>query len=116
MKIITEQEYNKRMNELGLFLDEDYDKYFLGDMAFWGNVNDDVNEFGDLIEFSPNGHLTYLSQSLMDLSFKGYKFVIGPGSIDDYGVKWKKALYCTNYKELFPKEESDSKTNMKNNR
>ena len=44
MSILTDQEYNKKMEELGLIEDADYGKYFLGDMAFLMNV--DVDECG----------------------------------------------------------------------
>ena len=104
MSILTDQEYNKRMEELGLIEDVDYGKYFLGDMAFLMNVDDNINELGDLIQFNSNNHPTYMSQVLMDFSSRGAKMVIGPGTIDEYGVKSQKALYCTNYKELFPKK------------
>ena len=108
MSILTDQEYNKKMEELGLVEDADYGKYFLGDMAFLMNVDDNVSELGDLVQFNSNNHLTYMSQVLMDFSSRGAKLVIGPGAIDEYGVKNQKALYCTNYKELFPKKEHNS--------
>ena len=108
MSILTDQEYNKKMEELGFIEDPDYGKYFLGDMAFLMNVDDNVNELGDLVQFNSNNHLTYMSQVLMDFSSRGAKLVIGPGAIDEYGVKNQKALYCTNYKELFPKKEHNS--------
>lgn len=104
MRLLTDNEYNERMRELGLVENSDYGKYFLGDMAFLMNVGDDVNELGDLIKFSEN-HPSYMSQVLMDYSMRGAKLVIGPGTIDEYGVKQKKAVYCTNYKELYAKQD-----------
>ena len=62
-----------------------------------------VKELGDLMQLNANNHPTYISQVLMDFSARGAELVIGPGTIDEYGVKKQKALYCTNYKELFPK-------------
>lgn len=111
MLILTDQEYNKKMEELGLVKDKDYGKYFLGDMAFLMNIDDNVSELGDLVKFNSNNHLTYMSQVLMDFSSRGAELVIGPGTIDEYGIKYQKALYCTNYKKLFPKEECNSKRN-----
>jgi len=49
MAILTEQEYNKKMEELGLIVDADYCKCFLGDMSFLMNVDDKVSELGDLV-------------------------------------------------------------------
>lgn len=108
MSILTDIEYNKKMEELGLIEDLEYGKYFLGDMAFLMNVDENVNELGDLIQFNKNNHLTYMSQVLMDFSARGANLVFGPGAIDEYGIKKQKALYCTNYKELFPKKEHNS--------
>ena len=110
MSILTDQEYNKKMEELGLVEDADYGKYFLGDMAFLMNVDDNVSELGDLVQFNSNNHPTYMTQVLMDFSSRGAKLVIGPGTIDEYGIKKQKALYCTNYRELFPKKENNSVT------
>ena len=110
MSILTDQEYNKKMKELGFIEDPDYGKYFLGDMTFLMNVDDNINKLGDLIQFNSNNHPTYMSQVLMDFSSRGAKLVIGPGTIDEYGIKKQKALYCTNYRELFPKKENNSVT------
>lgn len=92
-----------------LIEDTDYGKYFLGDMAFLMNVNDNVNELGDLVQFNTNNHLTYMSQILMDFLLLGAKLVIGSGAITEYGIKRQKALYCANYKELCPKKEHNSR-------
>lgn len=108
MSILTDTEYNKKMEELGLIEDLDYGKYFLGDMAFLMNVGENVNELNDLIQYNSNNHLTYMSQVLMDLSFRGAELVIGPGAIDEDGTKYKKALYCSNYKNLFQEKENIS--------
>ena len=110
MSILTDQEYNKKMEELGFIEDPDYGKYFLGDMAFLMNVDDNVSQLGDLVQFNSNNHPTYMTQVLMDFSSRGAKLVIGPGTIDEYGIKKQKALYCTNYRELFPKKENNSVT------
>ncbi len=108
MLILSDEEYNKKMEELGLVEDLEYGKYFLCDMAFLMNVDESVNELSDLIQLNSNNHATYMSQILMDFSSNGAKLVIGPGAIDEYGMKKQKALYCTNYKELFPKKEENS--------
>lgn len=108
--MLSEKEYDERMAELGLIEEKNYEMYFLGDMAFLGNVDDDVNQIADLIKSDGNGHYSYSSETLMKFSMDGGKLAIGPGAIDDYGVKHKKGLYCTNYKELFsPKNKEDRK-------
>ncbi len=77
-------------------------------MAFLGNLDDDVNELGDLIQMNGK-HLTYMSQVLMDFSMRGAELAIGPGAINEYGVKQPKALYCTNYKKLYSNKSEDEK-------
>ena len=111
MLILSDEEYDKKMKELGLVEDPYYGKYFLGDMVFLMNVDDNVNELGDLVKFNDNNHLTYMSEVLMDFSSLGAELVIGPGAINECGIKSQKALYCSNYKELFPKKESNSRRN-----
>lgn len=108
MKLLSDEEYNRKMQELGLNEDVDYGKYFLGDMAFLMNVDDDVSELGDLVQFNSNNHPTYASRVLMNFSSRGAELIIGPGTIDEYGIKKQKAIYCTNYKELFPKIKNKS--------
>lgn len=103
VNILNDEEYRNKMMELGLIEDKKYGKFFLGDMAFLMNVGDNINEVGDLIKFSGD-HLNYLSQSLVDFSRRGGELVIGPGTIDEYGVKYQKALYCTNYREIYSEE------------
>lgn len=106
MKLLTDEEYNSKMNELGLVEDEELGTFFLGDMAFLMNLDDKVNELGDLLQL--NGpHLAYMSQVLTDFSRRGAKLTIGPGTIDEYGVKQQKALYCTNYREIYSKQNTD---------
>jgi len=79
-------------------------KYFLRDMAFLMNLDDSINELGDLLKFNNNNHTTYIAKDLIDFSSYSAKLAIGPGGIDEYGKKFKNALYCLNYKELFPKK------------
>lgn len=110
MNLISDEEYNNKMNELGLVEDKEYGKFFLGDMAFLMNVDDNINELGELIQFNGN-HPTYLSQTLMNFSMSGAELVIGPGTIDEYGIKHQKALYCTNYKEIYSNKNEER--NMK---
>ena len=109
MKILSDKEYSKKMEELGLVEDLEYGKYFLNDMAFLMNIDESINELGDLVQFNGNNKLTYISRVLMDFSSLGAKLTIGPGAIDEYGIKQQKAIYCTKYKELFPKKESISR-------
>ena len=106
MKLLTDEEYNSQMQELGLVEDEELGKFFLGDMAFLMNLEDDVNELGDLIQINGD-HPTYMSQVLMDFSSRGANLTIGPGTIDEYGVRKQKALYCTNYRELYSKTNTE---------
>lgn len=114
MKILSDEQYDIQMNELGLVMDQEYGRYFLGDMAFLTNVDDCINELADLIACNSQGHPTYLSQVLMDFSKRGADLVIGPGTIEEDGTRAKKALYCTNYKELYTSEVE--KSNEKNSK
>lgn len=102
----------KQMEELGLVEDPEFGRFFLGDMAFLMNVDSNVNGLGDLVQINGN-QLTYIAQTLMDFSMRGANLTIGPGTIDEYGVKQQKALYCTNYRELYSKKNTNE---GKNNR
>lgn len=108
MKFLTDEEYNSKMKELGLVEDQELGKFFLGDMAFLMNLDDDINELGDLIHM--NG---YMSRVLMDFSMRGADLTIGPGAIDEYGVEHQKALYCTNYRELYFNKNTNEEQNMR---
>lgn len=113
MRLLTDEEYDKKMEELGFIKDSEFGKFFLGDMAFLMNVGDNINELGDLIQIN-RGHLSYMSQTLMNFSMSGAELTIGPGTIDEYGIKQKKALYCTNYKELYSNKNTNDKGITKN--
>ena len=76
-------------------------------MALLMNVEDNINELGDLIQINGR-HPSYRSQILMNFSMSGAELTIGPGAIDEYGVKQQKALYCTNYRELYSTKKTDS--------
>lgn len=106
MKLLTDEEYSTQMQKLGLVEDSEFRKYFLGDMAFLMNLEDNVNELGDLIQMNGN-HPTYLSQTLIDFLMSGAELTIGPGAIDEYGVKQQKALYCTNYRQLYSNKNTN---------
>lgn len=100
-KYLTEEQYEVCMRALGYIYDEELGKFFKGDNAFLMNVSDDVIEVGDLMKFNENGQPTYMAKSICDFMNKGAELTIGEGAIDDYGKKYKKGLYCTNYRELF---------------
>ena len=86
----------------GWTYDEELGKYFLGNNAFLMNVNDNVAEAGDLITINENGQLTYKAKAIADfINIWGAELTIGDGAIDEYGIKCKKGLYCTNYRELY---------------
>lgn len=105
MRYLSDSEYDEEMRKLGFVMDEENGKYFLNGMAYIMNVGDDIEVVGDLLEFNSEGnHPTFLAESVMRMSFSGAKLAIGPGGIDGYGVKYRKALYCTNYYELYPKK------------
>lgn len=109
MKILSDEQYDIQMNALGLIKDKEYGKYFLDDMAFLTNVDDNVNELADLITCNSKGRPTYLSEVLMNFSRQGANLVIGPGAIEEDGTRAKKALYCTNYKEIYADQINESK-------
>lgn len=67
-----------------------------------------INELGNLIKMNDK-HASYMSQVLMDYSMNGAELTIGPGAIDEYRVRQKKALYCTNYRQLYSKNNDDEK-------
>lgn len=113
MKLLTDEEYKRRMEELGLFEDIEYGRFFLDDMAFLMNLDDEAEELGDLIRFNNKGHLTYMSQALIDFSIRGAQLVIGPGVIDEYGTLKPKALYCCNYRALYSSKSDKSNKKIK---
>ncbi len=104
MSLLSDQEYDEKMQELGFVEDKSLGKYFLNDMAFLMNIDDNVTNLSDLITYNSNNHLTYTAQALIDFSRRGAQLTIGPGAIDEYGVKHKQALYCTNYRELYSEQ------------
>lgn len=99
-QILTDEEYCNKMRELGFVEDPEFGKFFLGDMAFLMNLDDNINELGDLIKMNGNNP-TYTSQVLIDFSMRGADLIVGSGAIDEYGVRQKRALYCTNYRKLY---------------
>ena len=97
-KWLTDSQYNVCMKALGYTYDEELGQFFKDDMWFLGNVDDDVCCVSDLM--SPCV-LSYKDAFLVYFMDKGAELTIGEGAIDEYGIKRKKALYCTNYRELF---------------
>lgn len=111
-KYLTEQQYEVCMKALGYTFDVQLEHFFRENSAFLGNVGDDINDVYDLITFNDDGYPTYMAQVLNNFMSKGAKLTIGDGAIDDYGVKYKKGLYCTNYRELYSRK---IKTKIKSN-
>jgi len=95
--ILTDSQYDTCMKALGYTYDEELGHFFKDDMCFLGNVRDEVSSVNDLM----NGVVSYGSAVLVYFMDKGAELTIGDGAIDEYGKKHKKALYCTNYRELF---------------
>ena len=100
-KNLTDSQYKVCMNALGYTYDGELGKFFKGDNAFLMNVSDDVIEVRDLMKINENGQPTYMAKSICDFMNRGAVLIVGEGAIDDYGIKYKKGLYCTNYRELF---------------
>ena len=100
-KCLTEEQYDACMKALGYTFDTELEHFFMGGNAFLGNVQDDVDDVSDLITFNDNGYPTIMAQVLSNFMSMGANLIIAAGAIDDYGVKYKKGLYCTNYRELF---------------
>lgn len=103
-KYLTEQQYETCMKALGYTFDEELEHFFKGENTFLGNVGDNINDVSDLITFNDNGYPTYMAQVINNFISKGANLIIGDGSIDDYGIKHKKGLYCTNYRELYSRK------------
>lgn len=103
-KYLTEEQYDVCMRALGYKFDAELEHYFIGEKAFICNVQDNINDVNDLITFDNNGYPTFMAQILTNSMSNGENFIISDGTIDDYGVKHKKGLYCTNYRELYSKE------------
>ena len=99
--VLSESQYNTCMMALGYTYDEEIGKYFLGNNAFLMNVDEEVAEVDDLMTINENGHPTYMAKSICDFMDRGAELTILEGAIDGYGKKYKKGLYCTNYRELF---------------
>lgn len=100
IKYLTESQYNVCMKALGYTYDEELDKFLMGDNVFLTNISDDITEVCDLININENGHPTYMANVICNFMNKGAELIIGEGAIDGYGIKHKKALYCTNYRDL----------------
>ena len=100
-KYLNEEQYDVCMRALGYIFEEELGHYFLRGAAFLGNVQDNVNNVDDLLTFYDNGYPTFMAQVLDKFMSSGANLIIGDGAIDDYGKKYKKGLYCTNYRELF---------------
>ena len=98
---LTDSQYEVCMKALGYTYDKELNKFFKNDICFLGNVGDDVVEVGDLITTWEDGQLTCNAKAIATLINWGAELFIGEGAIDGYGVKSKKGLYCTNYRELF---------------
>lgn len=106
-EILSDEEYERRMLDLGFTFDEDLGKFFKGESAFFGNVSNDVSQISDvLFETNSFGHLTYGAAALQRYVTEGAEFVLGDGGIDEYGEQQPKGIYCTNYKELYHCKES----------
>lgn len=100
-KYLTESQYDTCMMALGYTYDDELCKFFKDDNAFLMNVSEGVTEVGDLITITENGQLTYMAKAICDFINMGAELVILDGAINGYGKKYKKGLYCTNYRELF---------------
>ena len=103
-KYLTESQYKACMNALGYIYDEEFGRFFMGEYVFLGNVSDDVTEVVDLMKINENGHLTYASKLLNDFMNRGAALIIGEGAVDISGKKFKKALYCSNYRDLYSRK------------
>ena len=100
-KWLTDSQYEVCMKALGYTYDEELGKYFKDDSAFIMNLADEVTEVEDLMKFNENGHPVYMAKSICDFINRGAELTILEGAIDEFGIKYKKGLYCTNYRELF---------------
>ena len=100
-KLLTDSQYEVCMRALGYAYDEDLCVFFNGDSVFFMNVSDDVNEVEDLMKINEKGQPTYMAKVLCDFMNIGAELTIGEGAIDGYGKKYKKGLYCTNYRKLY---------------
>ena len=100
-KWLTDSQYNTCMKALGYTYDEELGKFFKCDSAFLMNIIGDINEVEDLIIINKDGHPAYMSKAICEFMDFGAKLTIGDGAIDGFGIKYKKGLYCTNYRELF---------------
>lgn len=101
-KYLTEEQYDVCMRALGYTFDAELEHYFIGENVFICNIGDNINDVKDLITLD-NGYPTFMAQILTNLMSNGANFIIGDGAIDDYGVKYKKGLYCINYRQLYSK-------------
>ena len=100
-KLLTDGQYNVCMKALGYTYDEELGKFFKANSAFLMNVIGDITEVEELITINEKGQPTYMAQAICDFMNMGAKLTIREGAIDGYGIKYKKGLYCTNYRELF---------------
>ena len=100
-KCLNNSQYNVCMNALGYTYDEKLGRFFKGDSAFLMNVSEDVTDVADLMEINENGHFTHTAKEICDFTNIGAKLIIDEGAIDEYGRKYERGLYCTNYRELY---------------
>lgn len=100
-KYLTGSQYRACMKALGYIFDEELGYFFKDDMCFFGNVDDEIDNAQDLIKVNGDRCPKYSPSAIYYYINIGVKFVIGEGAIDPQGIKRKKGLYCTNYRELF---------------
>lgn len=94
---LSESQYKYRMLALGYTYDEELRVFFKGNNAFLTNVSGDIVEVDDLMKINEG-----LTKEISYLINRGAELTIGEGAIDYFGLKCKKGLYCTNYREIFP--------------
>jgi hypothetical protein len=99
-KLITEKEHERLMFELGFILDNETGKFFDGESAYLGVVDDGVNSIDELIASDIERNPAHPSSYAADMQNCGAELFIGKGGIDDFGHHHKKGLYCSNYKTL----------------
>lgn len=108
--MLNDNEYFKKMFDLGFTFDENTHRFFKDGMAFWGNIDESVNSVGELLtETNRWGNLTFGAEELLRFKAQGAIFEIGDGGIDLDGKMSSKALYFKNYLDLLNTKNSNKR-------
>ena len=84
-KNLTMEQYDVCMRALGYIFDKELGYFFKDDMCFFGNIDDEIYNVVDLIQYKGKECPKYSPAAMYYYINIGAKFVIGEGAIDFQG-------------------------------